>query len=116
MRYFFLLSKLNYFIQNLYYHIKKNLAYLNGSQLQRLAWLKTDISYLNYVKKIFFKFINYGNKIPDIKEYLTWLKEKYITNKYKEKEKNTNEEPIEILNENQMKELINLILKWPLKK
>ncbi len=49
--------------------------------------------------KITFKFINYRLKIPDIKKYLTRLEDKCITNKYKEKEKNTNEELIEILNE-----------------
>ena len=59
---------------------------------------------MNHAIKIFFKFNIYRHKIPDIKAYLIWLKDKYITNKYKEKEKNTNEGLIEIL-EIQIKEL-----------
>ena len=63
---------------------------------------------MNKVMKLFFKLINFKHKTPEINEYLSWIKEKYVTNSYRNEEKknkSTTEELIDILDEIQLNEM-----------
>ena len=58
--------------------------------------------------KLFFKLINFKHKTPEINEYLSWIKEKYVTNSFRNEEKknkSTTEELLDILDEIQLNEL-----------